>query len=302
MPHAFPVHLYVPLYYIFPKFHSDFGRHLYTKYLLESLGVSVHLSGISMSVSTPIASQAITVIPVVPHHCELLFYWTGYLWMSAMLLLWWLLCVLVHYLFSPQLPWLSSSMGLPVTSGQHDVFLLPPMTPGHSRVVVGPASLPQQQPVSDASSGLCQLCHGSSASRFLFQSWVSHHLFIYMFGVCTGVCFLLSGAMLDAIPTYGGTTIGVCTIVTPWSLPTAGICAIWQWSLGHTRYAQWLLPPLLWVGGAFCYPATQSAILQPFPLYGGAYSFGGLVESHPIPPPSLHGGEGVLFSRFGSNW
>ena len=27
--------------------------------------------------------------------------------------------------------------------------------------------------------------------------------------------------------------------------------------------------------------ATQSAILQPFQLYGGAYSFGGLVESQP---------------------
>ena len=38
--------------------------------------------------------------------------------------------------------------------------------------------------------------------------------------------------------------------------------------------------------------ATESAVLQPFQLYDGAYSFGGLAESPPIPPPSLHGGEG----------
>ena len=42
--------------------------------------------------------------------------------------------------------------------------------------------------------------------------------------------------------------------------------------------------------------ATQSAVPQPSHLYGGAYSFGGLAESHLIPPPSLHGGEGCSFS------
>ena len=38
--------------------------------------------------------------------------------------------------------------------------------------------------------------------------------------------------------------------------------------------------------------ATQPAVLQPFQLYGGVYSFGGLAGSHPIPTPSLHGWEG----------
>ena len=41
--------------------------------------------------------------------------------------------------------------------------------------------------------------------------------------------------------------------------------------------------------------AAQSAVPQPCHLYGGAYSFGGLAESHPIPLPSLHGGEGSSF-------
>ena len=38
--------------------------------------------------------------------------------------------------------------------------------------------------------------------------------------------------------------------------------------------------------------ATQSAVPQPSHLYGGAYSIGDLADSHPIPLPSLHDGEG----------
>ena len=41
--------------------------------------------------------------------------------------------------------------------------------------------------------------------------------------------------------------------------------------------------------------ATQSAVPQPPHLYGGAYSLGGLAESHPVLLLSLHGGRGLLF-------
>ena len=41
--------------------------------------------------------------------------------------------------------------------------------------------------------------------------------------------------------------------------------------------------------------AIQSAVPQPSHLYGGAYSLGGSAESHPIPLPSLHDGEGSSF-------
>ena len=92
--------------------------------------------------------------------------------------------------------------------------------------------------IFNASLALCQLCHGFSTGRFLFQSWASHCFVYYMFGVCYGVCFLLSGAMLDAISTLGRSTIGVYTIATSWSLPIVGICATWWWSSAHTRYAQ----------------------------------------------------------------
>ena len=41
--------------------------------------------------------------------------------------------------------------------------------------------------------------------------------------------------------------------------------------------------------------AAQSGVIQPFHEQGGAYHFGGSAEIHPIPLPSLHGGEGSSF-------
>ena len=41
--------------------------------------------------------------------------------------------------------------------------------------------------------------------------------------------------------------------------------------------------------------ATQSAVPRPSHLYGGTYSLKGLAESHLIPLPSLHYGEGSSF-------
>ena len=42
----------------------------------------------------------------------------------------------------------SSLMGLPTVLGQHDVVLLPPLTPRCSGGILGLASMPQQQPPS----------------------------------------------------------------------------------------------------------------------------------------------------------
>ena len=41
--------------------------------------------------------------------------------------------------------------------------------------------------------------------------------------------------------------------------------------------------------------ATQSAVFQLLQQYGGTYSFEGLTDSYPIPPHSIHGGEGSSF-------
>ena len=110
-----------------------------------------------------------------------------------------------------------------------------------------------------------------------------------MFGVCSGVCFLLSGALPDAIFTLGAQPLGFAPLqplgVYQWQAyvqpgdghwPTPGVqsgCSL--------HYHEWGDPS-----------ATQSAVPQPSHLCGWAYSFGDLAESHPIPLPSQHGVEG----------
>ena len=66
---------------------------------------------------------------------------------------------------------------------------------------------------------------GSPQLGFFFRGKPLTICILYMFGVNSSVCFLLLGAKLDAVFTYGGSTIRVCPLLTLWSLPMAGICA-----------------------------------------------------------------------------
>ena len=105
-----------------------------------------------------------------------------------------------------------------------------------------------------------------------------------------GVCFLLLGAKLDAVFTYGGSTIRVCTLATfrvyPWQ-------AYVQPGDGHqsTPGMHRVAAPTATLGRVGP-SATHSAVPQPI---GGVYSLGGSIESHLIPLPSIHDGEGSSF-------
>ena len=79
-------------------------------------------------------------------------------------------CVFCNIVYSPSSYYNPLLDGLPATSGQHDEVLPPHLISRHSGGVAGLSTVPEQQPPSDASSGLCQLCNGSSTGRFLFQS------------------------------------------------------------------------------------------------------------------------------------
>ena len=174
-------------------------------------------------------------------------------------------------------------------------MVLPPLlTPRHSGGVVGLATVLQFQPPSQMSlQAYVNYAMGPPQVGFSFRAEPPTILYFYMFGVSSGICFLLSGAMMNVVFIYGGSTVEICTIAALWSLPMADIYATWQCSSAHTRCAQSSCSfHCFELGGA---PATQSAVLPPFQLYGGAYSFGGLAENHPIPPPSLHGEEGSSF-------
>ena len=69
----------------------------------------------------------------------------------------------------------------------------------------------------------------------------------------------------------------------------------------HPHDGHWPMPWMHWVAVPSTALdrrepyATQSAVLQLFQQYGGAYSFGSLVESHLIPLPSYMVGRGHLF-------
>ena len=64
-----------------------------------------------------------------------------------------------------------SLTGFPVSLDQHGVVPPPPLMLRGSGGVLGPVSVPQQQPPSSMPPlGLCQLCYWFSTGRFLFQS------------------------------------------------------------------------------------------------------------------------------------
>ena len=133
-----PICLYAPIhpyacpsilpYTICSPCYGDLGG-ICMPHILGSLGASVHLVKTFLHLSVhQFAPQVVTVIPGGPHHCGLLLYWTGCLWMYAMLyayapffvvfslclkvLLWqlwllllrWLLCPLVCHFCSQWLP------------------------------------------------------------------------------------------------------------------------------------------------------------------------------------------------------
>ena len=61
-------------------------------------------------------------------------------------------------------------MGLPTLLGQYDVVLPPPLTPRGSGGVLGPASVPQQQPQSLMPLKACaNYAMGSSQVGFFFR-------------------------------------------------------------------------------------------------------------------------------------
>ena len=119
-----------------------------------------------------------------------------------------------------------SLMGLPATSDQYGMVLLPPMTMSNSGGVFGHATVLQQQHQSQMPiQAYANYAMNLSQADFPFK--VQYPTICICVGICYGICFLLSGSMLDAILTYGGLNIGVCTTAALWSLPMAGICATW---------------------------------------------------------------------------
>ena len=189
-----------------------------------------------------------------------------------------------------------SLTGFPVSLDQHGVVLPPPLMPRGSGGVIGHASVPQQQTTSSMPLlAYANYVMGSPQVGFFSQSWASHHFVSYMFGVHSGVCFLLLGAKLDAIFTYGGSTIRGLHLCNPLEF-THGrhMCNLVMVIGPHLVCIEWLLPLLPWVGGAFCYSFSCAPT-----IWWGIQPWG-LCRESPDPSAFPTWWGGVFFSRFGA--
>ena len=132
-----------------------------------------------------------------------------------------------------------SLMWLPATSGQHDVVLLALVTPRHSGGVVGLATMLQQQPPPQMPIQLMPIMP--------WVSTVSLPLFCIFICLVSNLVytFLLSGAMLDAIFTYGGSTIDVCTTAALGAYPLQAYVEPGNGLGPHQVCTESLLPLLL---------------------------------------------------------
>ena len=104
---------------------------------------------------------------------------------------------------------------------------------------------------------LCQLYHGFSTGKFLFQTWNILQYFYF------GVCFLLWGSDMATAHTNGNSTFWVCTTATLQSILMLGICASWCWLLAHSTGESNSVPQLLWVKGTsycsnYCFQTTHA--------------------------------------------
>ena len=153
------------------------------------------------------------------------------------------------------------------------------------RSVVDLAIMPQEQSQLQMPSWAYFKYVLGPQMSFLFWSWTSH----WFHSVCVsyGVCLLLLGSNVDAILTSGGSTIEICTTAALQSIPMAGICSSWCWSVAHIQGA-------VSSCSLYCFEqrephTTHLSIFQPFNLYGVGRALG--FNSHLVPPTSQHGGQ-----------
>ena len=187
-----------------------------------------------------------------------------------------------------------SVMGLSATLGQCEVVQPPALMPRGSGGVIDLASVLQQQPTSS----MPLLAYANYAMGFLqvdFFFRVEPPTILYILCLVS----VLVSALYFQVPSWmlyspmGAQLLGFAPLqpfrVYPWQAyvqPGDGH----EFTTGMHRVAA---PSATLSRGEPS--ATQLAFPQPSYLYGGAYSLGGSAESHPIPPPSLHDGEGSSF-------
>ena len=194
----------------------------------------------------------------------------------------------------PSVTMAPSLIGLPTMLGQHDVVLPPPLTPRGFGPVLCHGSVPKQQPPSlMPNQAYANYAMGSPQVSFFFRLEPPTILYIICFVSVLVSAFHFQVPCWMQYPPFGAQPFGFAPLqpvgVYPWQLYVQPGDGHWPTPGMHRVVAP---STILSRGESY---AAPSAVPQPSHLYGGTYSFGGLAESHLIPMPSLHGGEGSSF-------
>ena len=128
-----------------------------------------------------------------------------------------------------------TSMNLATTLGQHNVAMPPPLILRDTmRSVVCLGIVPHQQPQSQTPfQAYSSYAMGPPEVRFLFSKFRLQSSFLCR---CMLWCLLSeSGSNVAAMFTNCSPAIEVCTATTLWSIPMAGMCVCWCWSVAHAK-------------------------------------------------------------------
>ena len=206
------------------------------------------------------------------------------------LLLWWLWCLLVCHLFSlvTEAP---SLMGLPLTLGQSDVVLPPLLTPRYSGGVIGLTTVSQQQPPSLIPlQAYANNAMGSPQVGFFFRG-LPQFCILYIWCLVWCLIYFQVPCWMPYSP-MGAQPLGFA------HLQPFGACT-WQAYVqpgdGHQ--------PTLGMHRVAAASTTSSSgsllllnqLLPSQTIYMMGHTALGAWQGHPIPLPSLHGGEGSSF-------
>ena len=131
-----------------------------------------------------------------------------------------------------------------------------PLMPRDTRGVVSPATVLQQQPQSQMPpQAYANYIMVPLMVNFFFRVEPLIDLPIHV-GICYGVCYLLSGAILDASLPMGRQLLALHHCIPLHYTHVRHICILVMVIDQHQECTKWLLPPLLLVGEALCHSVS----------------------------------------------
>ena len=184
----------------------------------------------------------------------------------------------------------SSMMGLPAASGQHNVVLPPPLTQRKFGGFVGLATVLQQQSQSQMPvQAYANYAVGPLPVDFSFRVELSTIFYMFISVLVYDFCFQVPCLMPYSPMVLNCWGLHHCN---PLELTnTRHMYNLVMVISPHEECTEWLPPPALNGGNLLLLSQLSSSHSN----YMVGHTALGDLQSHPIPPPSLHGREGSSF-------